>query len=537
MEDSLMDYSMIEYEGKTGLVGSGSDMPIDYLLRKQEQTCMYESPDQVEDFHRSTLRDMKPLKPLFESDQPRGGTDERGTPFGNNISERFISFRDTGFQNEQDAEPNLPDGSFYDWQFLEQDPRGVATDPDMKKHASQQFARGSFYNYRPDSDDSIPESGINPWVMNSNIRQAQNVTKDYFKIFKTSFDAWTNGGMAPGYAVSNKEKIYDDQEIKDPAQNPNRNRMDVTNNLSNDTSIGWRRTTDHRFEVERYGKTSVGKPFTNEDWYKNRSNSNTDHDTLVRHQDVNISKATALLMMDLAKQKFDAHYTGLQGINWSDSKKSKSTKSRLAPADMSGMAKRPYIASQGLSDHTKLNGEQAPTAGEKMLLHDIQNIGKTDIKTTIYEKMGQATRKSNKETKSDLRNSIEQTAKRDLFTIESQNKEKHKPNFALNKLWESIPIFKKGEEKQIVNYTTAKKTIEGHNLERLSMPDFKDDSKYNTQRRGRLNKSIIHKFNETIQDNKFGKEGVHTKSTGGMQGKYMTPYMETDTQNHDINDR
>ena len=526
---------MVDYEGRYGLVGSGSDMPIDYLLRKQEQTCMYESPDQVEDFHRKTLRDMKPLKPLFESDQPRGGTDERGIPFGNNISERFLSFRDTGFQNEQDAEPNLPDGSFIDWQFLEQDPRGVATGPDMRNHASQQYARGSFYNYRPDNDDSIPESGINPWQMNSNIRQAQNVTKDYFKIFKTSYDAWTNGGMAPGYAVSNKEKIYNDQEIKDPAQNPNRNRMDVTNNLSNDTSIGWRRTTDHRFDIELYGKTSVGKSFSDEDWYKNRANVSTDHDILLVHEDKNMAKATALLMMDLSKQKFDAHYTGLQGINWGDSRNAKGTKNKLMPSDMSGMAVRPSLETRSIDDHTKLSGEQRPNTGEKLLLHDVPVIGKVNINTTIFEKMGQATRQLVTNKTDDLRKEIEQTSKLDGMSIEETNKKKKKYTNN-NLLWDSIPIFKKGEEKTIMNYKAAKKDMNEHNLDKLSKVSFKADSNINNQRRGRVELSQTHKSSESTSDNDFGSEGVFSKMTGGMQSKYMLPYVDRDNATNDIND-
>ena len=53
-------------ESKTSIVGQYGDMPIDMLLRKQEQTCMYESPHQVEDFHRATLKDLKPDAEFYE---------------------------------------------------------------------------------------------------------------------------------------------------------------------------------------------------------------------------------------------------------------------------------------------------------------------------------------------------------------------------------------------------------------------------------------------------------------------------------------
>jgi hypothetical protein len=342
--------------GVDSIVGSGSDMPIDMYLRKIEQTDMYESPDQIEDFHRSTLKDLTPLPALFESDQIRGGRDSNGNALGNPYSQTFLNFRDTG--NRITTDPYLPEGSFTDWQFLEQDPRGVATGPDMRKHAEQQYARGSLYNYRPDGDDSIVESGVNPYQMQMNIRNAQGITKDYFKIFNTSYDAWTNEGMAPGMSRSKKELLAPtDTEVKDPAHAPNRTRLNATNNLSNDTSIGWRRTTDNLFTVAKYGKTNASKTFTDDDWYKNRANAHIDHDVLVSWQDTNMSKATALLMMDLSKRKFTDHYTGMHGIDWAKSTNSKNKQRKLTPADMAGMASRPSKQSQGNAPNVDIKGE------------------------------------------------------------------------------------------------------------------------------------------------------------------------------------
>ena len=190
------------------IVGSGSDVPVDVYLKKIEQTCMYESPDMVESYHRNTLKDMRPCQDFFESDQPRGGRSADGKLNGNNISSRFLNFRDSGFMSAEGAEPYLPDGTFLDHVFLEKDPRGGALEPDMRKHVDQQYARKSFINFKPDHDDSVTESGITPGQMVKNIRSGQKIIKDYLKIFDTSWDAWSTANSMHGFTKSNVVSIF-----------------------------------------------------------------------------------------------------------------------------------------------------------------------------------------------------------------------------------------------------------------------------------------------------------------------------------------
>ena len=234
------------------IVDNGYDMPFDMYIKKTEQHHSYLPEDYVEQYQRKSLKDMRPCKPLFESDQPRGGTDENGAPLGNPLSSQIIALRSTGFLNEQDAEPYLEDGTFLDHPFLDKDLRGVAQGPNMKLHTDQQLSRGRFIKQGYDGDDSVPESGIQPGLMIRNIRSGQAISKDYLKIFDTSLDAWSTTNLAPGNLPSIPEMVCDSSEIKDPKQLPNRNIMNITNTLSNDTSIGYRRTTDHMFQVEKY---------------------------------------------------------------------------------------------------------------------------------------------------------------------------------------------------------------------------------------------------------------------------------------------
>jgi hypothetical protein len=517
------------------IVGQYGSMPIDMLMRKQEETCMYENPHLVEENLRSLLKDYKPDAPFLASDEMRGGVDEYGNDRGGYQSQSTINLR-SGSRTLTD--PFLPDGSFLDQQFLEKDPRGVALGPDMRKHADQQYARKNLIKYYDDSDNSVISGTKNPWAMQMDIRNSQNVVKDYFKIFDTAKDGWHNGGIAPGYSVSNKEKFMEGQEIKDPINAPNVNRIDVTNNLSNDTSIGWRRTTDNRFQVAKYGKKNSLKSFTTEDWYKNRSNTHIDHDKYVSWQDNNVNKSTALKMMDLAKQKELYQFTGLNGINFGQSAKGKNKQKKLTPADMAGMVNRPTAETRAADAHGLLNGEQKPTSGEKLIIHDVKNIEKTYINPTIVEKMSNVNKQATKEIKDDLRNDIKKSVDDHGIYMVEDNKKRNVLDINPLSLWNSLTVYTKGKSMSVKNYKAAAMKIEegGKKLEKISKDiDFKESYTGN-QRRGKLDISKNQDINTSKVDNDYGREVERAHLVGPLGNKYMTPHMECDTDQNDIND-
>jgi hypothetical protein len=514
--------------GTDTIVGSGSLMPEDMYLRKIEQTCMYESPTMVDDFHRSTLKDMRPVAPFFESDQPLGD----GTGINPN-SQRFLDFRDTGRLSR--AEPHLPDGTFLDWQFLEKDPRGTAQGPDMRKHAEQQYARAGNIKFYPDHDDSIPESGWNPYKAQMQIRNAQNQVKDRLKIFDTAFDNFHNGGIGARSGVSVMEQYDKYREIKDIAKDRS-NRAHKTTNLSNDTSIGWRRTTDHRFKVAKYGKTNKARLMSGENWYKNRANVHLDQDVLVSWQETNVPKATALLMIDLAQQKKNAHRTGIHTKFAHSVDAQIGRKSKLTPADMAGMANRETFETRTKSAHTALDGESAPTA--RVMKHDENNIEKTIINPVVFETMGRINQKSKKRDVSDLRNSIKQTASNSNLYMVEKNVARCNGAPDNSILWKSIAKFKKGKEKKIFQYKAAVRGVNSHNMERLSKDDeFKGNSHITDQRRGNIDNVNIQQVGGTNLDADFAVERVRSKSVGPMGKKYMNEYHDRDGVVNDINDR
>jgi hypothetical protein len=518
------------------IVGQYGSVPIDMLLKKQQQTCMYENENLVEDNLRSLLKDRTCDLPFLESDQPRGGVDEFGNSRGGFESEARINLR-SGARTLTD--PDLPDGTFLDHQFLEKDPRGVALGPDMRKHVEQQYERGHFYNYADDSDNSILSSGWNPYAAQMQLRNAQNVTASYAKNFSTSQDSWANGGMAPGYSVSNKQLIKQDQTIKDPVQAENMNRIDVTNNLSNDTSIGWRRTTDHRFNVAKYGQKNPLKSFTTEDWYKNRSNVNIDHDQYVSWQDSNVSKSTALLMIDLAKQKKLTQFTGLNGIEFGSGVTGKTKNRKLTPADMAGMAARPAKESRSTDAHTELDGEQNTNSGEKLKIQNVQNIGKTIINPTIVEKMSNINKRTTKENMMDLRNSVKETAETTGIHMEETNKKKQNFDFDPSYLWNSISVYKKGNSQVVKNYKAAVSKIEvgGKQLDRIDKNFNLKESYTGNQRRGKISTDKIQDINTARVDNDFGDEVAVSHMVGPMGSKKMNKYMDYEPIHNDLNDR
>lgn len=515
------------------LVGQSGDMPIDMYLRKLEQTCLYESPFATEDYQRDILKDLSPDAPFFESDQPRGGVDENGVSRGGYQSEARINLR-SGARTLTD--PYIAEGSFTDWQFLEQDPRGVANEPNMRKHVEQQYARGGLYNYRDDNDHSIPSQGVTPWNMQMNIRNAQHAVKDYKKIFNTAFDGWTNAGVKTCQTKSIKEQTCNDQEIKDPKHASNRNRSDVTNNLSNDTSIGWRRTTDHRFKVSKYGKIKTGKNVNTEDWWKNRASAHTDHDTKVSWKTHTVDKNLALLMMDLTRLKQVKNSTADTTI-FGNSKDIKNNKKILSVADISGMAVRPSKETRSMSAHTSLDGNVKNKSGKSLYKHDSNVIEKTYINPTIVEKMSNVNRRLNNKITDDLRDSIKKSAAdKGIYMSEANTKKVNKTDQSA--IWGGITLHEHGTSKQVKNYKSAVKAIEdngGKKLKKMhNSANFKESYKTN-QRRGRLDKDMMTTKSAKV-DNEFGKEVTNRHLVGPMGSKYMNKYMLADTVHGELDD-
>lgn len=509
--------------GVDTIVGSGSYMPNDSYLKKIETTKLFEPENQIEDYQRQTLKDLSCDAPFFESDQPRRGFESKG----------HLSLRHSGKRSE--AEPWLPDGTFLDFPFVEKDPRGNALNPDMREHVKQQKARGKFYNYRSDADNSVPESGIHPSHMSKMIRNAQHITKDKLKIFDTSFDGWHNGSSI-GKPITQTGAFLQDRDLIVPslAGATYFNRSSLTDQLSTGAPIGWRKTTDHRFKVSKYGiMRSTTSPYKN-DWYKNRANSHIDHDITVSWQGQNLNKATALLMMDLAQKKVTAHQTGLHTVF----ENSEETQTRTQRIQADDLIEAKYKSKETRSEdaHTGLNGDVKNT-NRKHHRDDETLQEKTIINQNIIEFMSSINTRLGPQESKDIRDKIQASADDMGIYAEGRTYNANRELFDNKSKWNSLANHKKGKSKTVIKYKGASLPSGESKMPMLEYEKFTKKSKSTQQRRGNIDNYKIQNTQSTKHDMEFHSEGVFTQHKGPMGSKYMTSYHQRDHAENDINDR
>ena len=243
-------------------------------------------------------------------------------------------------------------------------------------------------------------------------------------------------------------------------------------------------------------------------------------------------------MMDLAKQKETYQFTGLNGINFGQSTKTKNKRQKLTPADMAGMTNRPTKETRTEDAHTTLKGEQKPTSGEKLKIHDDNVIEKTHINPTVVEKMSNVNKKAIKEKKDDLRNDIKKSVEDDGIYMTEDNKKRNIKEFDPHALWNSIAKYTKGKSMSVKNYKTVVKKLEegGKKLEKVSDDMDFQESYTGNQRRGKLDTAKNQDVNTAKIDNDYGREVERAHLVGPMGNKYMTPHMECDTDHNNIND-
>lgn len=502
--------------GKVGIQGSGSIMPIDLYLKKMEQTCLFEDPDMLNSYYRSTLKNMHCDKPMFESDQPR--TD--------NYSQDRLNLRHSGARVTTD--PYLPDGTFLDFQALEGDSRGTAIDPNMMLHRKQQESRGKFIKFYSDEDASIPSEGRTPSRVIADIKGQFYRVKDQLKIFDTSIDSRHNGGtnqvLRTNAAECMQEQSARDYEIADAMCY---NTANVTNNLSNNTSIGWRRTTDHIFQVAKYGITRKNKDAKSQNFLKNRQNATITHDVLVSYQGQNVSKSVGLKMIDLAKKKQNSLEFG-NAAEFGKGKTGIQRSQKLNPKDLSGMVKKSIDTSQDDTAHTMLNGAQVSHVSGKMTQQrvDLNMKNKALVDMYIVSYMSNNNRKLNKNILSDLREEIVQSA--DFITLlnEQNNKTNSVMEIKNELLWNSLADFERGKSMKLQNYKNNSNMVGDKVQGDFAFEEYKKEQKTSNQRRGNIQNPDQYIFDSTDYDQDPGLEVVGTKLIGGMGSKYTRENMD-----------
>jgi hypothetical protein len=493
---------------KHTIVGSGSLMPESFYLRKMEQTCLYEDPDLLNNHYRSTLKDLRPDAPFFESDQPRY----------NNYSEDRLNLRYHG--KRVPTEPYLPEGTFLDFQFLEKDPRGIALEPDFSKYRTQQEYRGRYIKHGNDEDNSVPSSGWHPTHVVRDIKGQFYNMKERIKIFDESFDGRHNGGVYVNKLHTSGVCLQDNDERK-PIMRDEMcyNRANVINDLSNDTSTGWRRTTDHRFQVAKYGQIRGNAPLETSNWNKNRSNAKIDHDINLSWKDQNVSKTMVLKMVDMANKKRNDINSG-RTVYLNESEDNQMGRSRkLTPQDLIQIRTN-VDKSQVDAPHTTLNGQVVNYRQAHPQL-DTTRASRIIMDPTIVDFMLSVNRKMPKHELNDLREEIEQTGETFQILVENGNRIGTQ-EYGNEMLWESEADYIKGESVKIANYAKLGYQLApvGQNIQDMSFEQYTKNSKEGGQRRG-AQTNDLYNMEVLDYDNKFGRDIDAVKQIGHMGNKYV----------------
>lgn len=509
--------------GMDSIVGSGSLMPESFYLQKMEQTCIYEDPDLMDNYYRQSLKDMRPDKPFFESDQTRR----------NVFSKDRLNLRHTGKRTE--ATPDLPDGTFLDHVFLETDERGIAVDPDFKKYRKQQEARGKFIKHGCDEDNSVPSSGWNPTQVTRDIRGQFYNVKNRMRIFDESMDSRHNGGTYQTKLTSTGACMQDSDERK-PIMRDEMcyNRSNIVNDLSNNTSIGWRRTTDHRFKISKYGMLRNNAPLSTQDWSKNRASARIEHDILLSWRDTNVPKALTLKMIDMAKKKTTEMDAG-RHVLLGESRPGQVRSSKLTPTDIN-IIMREVHESRSADANTLIKSSRAPRLMALPSL-DTQKMDKSIIDPIVYEVMGSINRRMRPCEINDLREQIAQSAADYGLLMVQNNRTAHNVQASNDLLWASSADYARGQSMKITNYAKpSMSSCRGQAVNDTDFEKYTKSSKSYGQRRGKLQNTLYNMEAGVIeQDNEYGEEIYKNSHIGTLGSKYMRRFMDNkDIQHNEL---
>lgn len=506
----------------SSIVGSGSDMPISMYLQKMEQTCLFEDPEILDMHNRSTLKNMRPDAPFFESDQPRRNT----------YAQDRLNLREGGRRTLTD--PFLPDGTFLDHQFLEKDPRGSALGPDMMQYRKQQESRTQFIKQYPDNDDSVPESGWHPTKVIRDIAGQFYNVKDRMKIFSESEGSFHAGGTKSMKLTSTGACLQKTDERAPEMQDEMcANRTNYVHDLSNNTPMGWRLTTDHVFKIAKYGQQRANAPLSTQRWNKNRANARVEHDIFVSWQDQNIPKSLSLKMIDIARQKMLGMDSATGNINYEESNNARNRALKLTPVDLSGLQNHYSEDTQPDAPHTNLNGiithHRSGLTG--MQRFDADRMEKSIIDPFLFEFMTLVNRKMGAKEMADLRDEIIQSDEYQSMILEQKNRAINgKLDLNNELLWKSEAQYVPGQSMKVANYVKLSRNnySAAKNQNDVDMEQYTKNSKEQHARNKNLRNASQYGFDVVDFDGKTDNitEITGTKLIGGLGKKYMRPYMD-----------
>lgn len=295
-------------------------MPNEALMAKFEETQdLVDTEDQYFEYAKDVARDRSPDPIAFEQNEIRKGYAAGGR----------LNLLHKGGRGDVNT-PSHPE------MFLgltENEPRGVATDPNFNKMVDQANARMRFVRFSADADNSIHQGRPSESEMFKKQRiLTQQAMQPRLKIFTTSFDG-RREGLRRGH-IPHKSDVSKTEEdmtrfrpagsafsdyITDMALNPQVKTARLSDTVLTNSRLYNQFTTDHTFAVSQYGETHRKSVVYSEGTSKvcdSELSPNVDipGGDLVKHEDVNATyKAAGLLMGALVNQKHQSVLDAVRG--------------------------------------------------------------------------------------------------------------------------------------------------------------------------------------------------------------------------------
>ncbi len=501
--------------------GQSGTIPYDEYLRKIQQTDLREDPNQYEKYLRKQLVDFRPDAPFFESDQTRDPND-RGS--GNGSRER-LALRHSGARSEED--PYLPDGTFLDHEFMERDPRGTQVGPDMNASRKQREARARFVKFYDDSDNSVPETGINPVQMVTLIRGAQQQFKDRWKNFDESMDSWHNGSAAVRGDRSSVAMVTTDGTIVNLADAVQQLRQDPVNTLSNRTPAMLRHTApDHRVKTSKYGMVRPVMDMDYNAWNTNRYNSYLDHQIPIEINGQMVNRGLAMMILDLEGQRATKQIV-THGTDYDDSQVNllREMQQRINPEDlykmiMIGMTSQTQSKS---ANQEFFEGSHLARTGGKFKgdVRKLLNAG--EINHDIAISMVQSNRELGMQRTADLRQNITKSAADYGLYKEAGNRPSSIKKIKNTLVREGLDVRDVEDHKETKTYGGIKPSENYNPHEVLDFEEYAKKSKTTQHRKMNAKKMKTRSVDDTVNDADMGEFDLpgarHSRDAGINNGR------------------
>ncbi len=500
------------------------DIPHAMLAAKFEETDIGADEDAYDNYARNTLMDRLPDKNKFEHEEPRGAVNMRS----GKLQLQYYGHRGNA---DDPAHPEMflgfggPD---------DRDPRGTATDPDMKQLKRQWEERMRFVNWTPDGSDHITGGGRSEDQVMKDQQELFRTTRDRLKVFDRSVDGRKSGvskvfKRRPAKEQQMMVQSYGDM-ITDFAVNPQKRANVMCSQIIRDAKSYRVSSMDQDLQFARYtqlcrrararsaNKSTVGVAQSDAKFASSDSNKSF--------------KASGILMSRIVKQREEVARAG-GDIDMANSRTAEAFKNVGPSKDLALILKSTTTGGDfGSSDLTPA----AKTPGRTGVEHTMRNVSHNhSIPAHHYinaemilksVKPGCDTRKIKDKiiTDADLVQLSQQdvsgkSAKRTLFTGKKLNTQEEA---------------ERQESCNTYNYRRAHIMSRDSKITVTSGEDFKKESDPTRNCKSLQSNYRVTNSGDIATQSKFYDNTVKERLTGGMGNKYMHKFIDTDGKTNDI---